>query len=187
MELEDYRNNLELYSKRLPFESKMFIDTLLDFHSKFVKKQNHSDSSIQSDSIDLFNKYKLVLLYTLKIKCKLVEDLLISLIPNRMNELDNLVMGKKDYIFSIYITGVLTEEEYKDIYQSINGERMQVINRALENKIIIANLIPSFRGIKEVVKFAEKIKRFDRNIDITSVYQWRRRQRYRVILKWFGF
>ncbi len=181
MELEDYRNNLELYSKRLPFESKMFIDTLLDFHSKFVKKQNHSDS------IDLFNKYKLVLLYTLKIKCKLVEDLLISLIPNRMNELDNLVMDKKDYIFSIYITGVLTEEEYKDIYQSIDDERMQVINRALENKIIIANLIPSFRGIKEVVKFAEMIKRFDNNIDITDVYQWRRRQRYRVILKWFGF
>jgi hypothetical protein len=179
MTLEAYKENLELFSLRLPFESDEFMATFIEFNNWYIKQKYNSKA------IELLSKYKMILLYTLKIKCKLIPNNLSKLIPNKIDEFNLIVSEKKAYLLNIYQSGVLLKEEYNDILFTMNEDKQEIINQVILNRLMLVNINPSFQSIKDTIFFTEFIKSKVGDIDIEYIYQWRKTMKLKVIKKWF--
>jgi hypothetical protein len=177
MSLIIYSENLENYSKRLPFDFTLFLETFADFMIYYVNTKNKEDAKL------VYDRYKPFVLYTIRLNSKLLDGTLLYLIPERIPEFVEFVAHRKQRIIGYYQRCLLDRDEMERILYMIEDDGLAILNQSIWSKICYVNANPTFKLINDVVKFAKNLQVRIPDLNIKEVYKWRSQARRELILR----
>jgi len=175
MNLYDYKNELENLSRRLPFDYIQFIDIFEDF----IHYYNGLIDKAPAQKV--YAEYKLLTTYVIRLNCKLVESMMIHLIPDRMHEFDTIVEERRNRVNMYHKRLLLTEDERINILNMVEEDRAEIINKAIWTRMLFVNSYPTSQGIKDVMYFTKLVKIHVPEIDMKLVYRWRTKTYLRIL------
>lgn len=176
MSLIEYSQNLNRFSKNLPFDYIQFLEAFESFMIYY--KNSNRNEEVQ----EVYDSYKHITTYIIRLNSKLIDGMMLYLIPDRLPEFEAIVVHRKERVFEYYQRNLLDIDEMQSILLMIDNDRMSILNQAIWSRIYIVNNNPTFKGINNVVKFAKNLQFKLPDIDIKEVYKWRSRVRKGIVL-----
>ena len=175
--MDECIRNLDVYSLRLPFDYIQFLDTFEDFINYYDKLSD------KKDYVDIYNRYKPLATYIIRLNSKIVDGMVSFLIPNRFYEFAAIIVERKERVVSYYKRRLLSVEERDNILNMIEQDRAEIINGVIWARMCIVNTYPTFQGIKEVMNFIKEVKNNVPELNMELVYRWRNKTRLSVIYR----
>ena len=170
-----YSEKLDNLSARLPFDYTLFLETFSDFLEASKSWRNKEDAKL------VYERYKPLVVYVIRLNSKLFDGNLIYLIPDKIDDFISIINYKKKKVDEYYRRNLLNIDEMQGILHIIDNDKMVILNQAIVYRVNFVMQHPTFKNVSDIVKVSKKIQVKIPDVDLTDVYKWRSKMRWVII------